>query len=380
MFKKNFRGILGLLLVLFVAGSLATGCYDDSELRASIDELKTQLDQLKTLVSTLQNDDAVTGVTQNADGSYTISFKKSGAVTIKNGADGQNGNDGNDGKDGTIINVVKGEDSYTFFFSDGTTIILPRYYEVRVLTFEDADYKGASETTSYWSNLVDDPQNNGPLLYGNGYAWLDDNNTFLSGAVAPFDYEAFTTFGFGSGGAAISNYGNGDFTGADPDRQLEVFNPKLEGAGRKGCGNNESDNFVVLYDAGEWAAADAGFSMNDSVARVIESVYVNNTCYAINVLKNGSAYGGQLASDGYFKVTATGYCGELKTNTLDFYLAENLSIVSKWVKWDLSGLGKVDMVIFSLSGSPELYNYGYLSAPAYFAIDDIAVRVYPDEQ
>ena len=76
MFKMNFRRVCGLLLVLFVAGSLATGCYDDSELRASIDGLKSQLDQLKTLVSTLQNDDAVTSVTQNPDGSFTITFKK----------------------------------------------------------------------------------------------------------------------------------------------------------------------------------------------------------------------------------------------------------------------------------------------------------------
>ena len=67
----NFRRVFGLALAIFVAGSLAVGCYDDSELRASIDNLKSQLEQLRNLVSTLQNDDSVTGVTQNPDGSYS---------------------------------------------------------------------------------------------------------------------------------------------------------------------------------------------------------------------------------------------------------------------------------------------------------------------
>ena len=42
MFKLNFRRVFGLFLIIFVAGSLATGCYDDSELRESIENLKTQ--------------------------------------------------------------------------------------------------------------------------------------------------------------------------------------------------------------------------------------------------------------------------------------------------------------------------------------------------
>ena len=100
MRKNYFRRVFGLALAILMAGSLAVSCYDDSELRASIDDLKTQLSQLQTLVSTLQNDDAVTGVTQNADGSYTINFKKSGAVTIRNGKDGKDGKDGDPGKDG----------------------------------------------------------------------------------------------------------------------------------------------------------------------------------------------------------------------------------------------------------------------------------------
>ena len=52
--------------------------------------------------------------------------------------------------------------------------------------------------------------------------------------------------------------------------------------------------------------------------------------------------------------------------------------ITGWTSWDLSKLGAVDKVVFSISGSPDLYGeYGF-NAPAYFAIDDVAVRVYPD--
>ncbi|MBO4536280.1 MAG: hypothetical protein J5702_03635, partial [Bacteroidales bacterium] len=254
MLKMNFRRVFGLALAFFVAGSLAVGCYDDSELRASIDNLKTQLEQLRSLVSTLQNDDAVTGVTQNADGSYTITFKKSGAVTIKNGKDGangENGENGQNGKDGSIIDVTKDNvnHTYVFTFSDGTTLILPQYSELRVLTFEDADYRGPIKTGTYFSSKVDDPQYGGPQLYGEQqYCWEDIYNTFLCGTVQPYDPKTWSG-GFSGGGMAISHYGNSTLEGADYTRQLEVLNTDYgDYSFVGGCGYNGSDNFVVAYD------------------------------------------------------------------------------------------------------------------------------------
>ena len=374
MQNNFFRRVLGLLTLVFVAGSLAVGCYDDSELRASIDDLKSQLTQLQTLVSTLQNDDSVIGVTQNPDGSYTIKFKKSGDVTIHNGKDGNNGKDG---KDGSIVSVTTDETTYIFTFSDGTTVILPRYYETRVLTFEDADYKGPAEIVNYWSSLIDEPQYGGPILYGKGCTWNDANNTILSGSVLPYDPETWSG-GLSGGGIAISNYGNGMISDISFLYQLEVFNPALDGAGRTGNGNNGSNNFAVVYDAGAWASNPAALSMTDGVARTIESVYVNNTCYTLDVLKNGNDYSAKMADNGFYKVTATGYVAGKAVGTSDFYLAKNLSFVCEWTKWDLSGLGAVDKVVFSISGSPEQYGDWGFNTPAYLAIDDVAVRYYPD--
>lgn len=382
MFKMNFRGILGCLLAVLVAGMVTTGCYDDSELRSSINDLKTQLQQLQTLVNTLQNDDAVTGVTPNPDGSYTINFKKSGSMTIRNGKDGENGKNGEngkDGKDGSIVSVAKGAETYTFIFADGTTVILPRYSEVRTLTFEDADYCGPENTTNYWSARIDEPQYGGPILYGTGCTWNDEQNTFLSGSVLPYDPETWSG-GFSGGGIAISNYGDWLMVNVDYTQQLTCYNYDLgDGGSREKAGNNGSDNFAVVYDAGAWGANPAALTFSDQEPRVIESLYVVNTLYTEYVLFYGNDYCAPLADNGFFKVTATGYFGETPTGTSEFYLAnKNRQFVSKWTKWDLSELGYVDKVVFSVSGSEELYGDWGINAPTYFAIDDIAVRVYPD--
>ena len=374
----NFRRVFGLALAIFVAGSLAVGCYDDSELRASIDNLKSQLEQLRNLVSTLQNDDSVTGVTQNPDGSYTINFKKSGAVTIKNGKDGKDGNDGHDGNDGSIISVVKGPDTYTFTFSDGTTLILPRYSEVRVLTFEDSDYVGPIKMANYWSSKIDEPQYGGPILYGDGCRWEDEYNTYLCGLVTPYDADTWSG-GFSGGGIAISNYGGGELKEGNYKIQLERYVPGLEKAVRQGVGNNKSDNFAVVYDGGAWGTNPAALTMKDGEPRVILSAYITNTTYTLNSLVNGDGSNPPMAQDGFFKIVATGYVGDEVTGSAEFFLAKGeYNFVTDWIKWDLSKLGAVDKVVFSLVASEDQYGTYGLNTPAYFAIDDISVRYYPD--
>ena len=63
-------------------------------------------------------------------------------------------------------------------------------YELRVLTFEDADYKGGTNFAgkSDWSSLIDNPQYMGSMLYPGGsgttdeskaYTWYDAGNIEL---------------------------------------------------------------------------------------------------------------------------------------------------------------------------------------------------------
>lgn len=358
MRKLSLRGVLGLAIAMLMAGTLAVSC---------IFEYETQFSQLEDLAASIQGQDAVVSVTPNADGGYDIKFKELGDVTIKKGVPGP---------EGEIKAVTQDPDNFLFVFSNGTVISLPRYYETCVLTFEDADYKGPSNIKSYWSSLIDEPQYGGPLLYGNGCTWADENNTFLSGSVLPYDAITWSG-GLSGGGIAISNYADGMLTGSDYTHQLEVYNPALDGAGRQGSGNNGSDNFAIVYDGGAWGTNPAAIVMKNGKT-VVESVYVNNTCYVLNSLINGDGYNPPMAADGYFKVTATGYADGEATGSEDFILASNDEYVTFWVMWDLSSLGAVDKIVFTLSGSPDLYGpYGF-NAPAYVAVDDITVRVYPE--
>ena len=88
----------------------------------------------------------------------------------------------------------------------------PAPAEIRVLTFEDADYKGGDNLVGErnWSSLVD-LEYEGPLLYPTDntlYRWADDNNTFLASEF-PNNYGDYKFWG---GGEALSHYTLTDYT------------------------------------------------------------------------------------------------------------------------------------------------------------------------
>ena len=253
---------------------------------------------------------------------------------------------------------------------------------MRVLTFEDADYQGISGSTNYWTALIDSPQNGGPLLYGDmsdwqagvEYKWLDDQNTQLYSELAGTEYG---TAKYWSGGFAGSNYVENDLTKGDPDHQLSVYQPnKSTGTG----GRNGSANFAVYCD-GSYGEGDdhlaslADLTFSDGEARVIDHLYVTSTTYFINVARNGNALSEAMADGDWVKITAIGY--DAAGNILDvrptFTLADGpQGIVTTWTKWDLSALGAVSKVKFDITST--VVENGSITLPAYFAIDDIAVK------
>ncbi|MBE6241185.1 MAG: hypothetical protein E7115_06790 [Bacteroidales bacterium] len=108
----NYFGRM-LCALLLCAGLVITGCYDDSALQGQIGSLSGQLQDhesrlkelerltaqqntnissLQTIITALQDKDYVTSVAPINEGDevvgYTITFSKSGAVTIYNGKDG----------------------------------------------------------------------------------------------------------------------------------------------------------------------------------------------------------------------------------------------------------------------------------------------------
>lgn len=260
-------------------------------------------------------------------------------------------------------------------------------YELRVLTFEDTDYKGTgtmqSTGTANWSSLIDDPQYGGKQLYGesgsgsneSNYFWADENNTMLAHEF-PYNWYSYCYWG---GGHAISNYNSGDIKTGAFNYQLTIYKKDVAGIANNYGGHDGSDNFCVHYGYHD----NSGFSAEnlpalyfyDGEARVIDHMYVTNTCYNLNCYIDGNGLTAKIGSDDWVKLTAIGYDSEGNevADKAEMYLCNGPeNIVMDWTKFDLSVLGAVTRVEFNISGSSD-NGYGF-SQPAYFAYDDVAVR------
>lgn len=261
-------------------------------------------------------------------------------------------------------------------------------YDIRTLTFEDTDYKATpysldycSTTINTWSDLIDDPQYMGPLAYGDTqsaeYHWWDEGNTELMHSF-PYNYDCYCYWG---GGHVISHYNSSDFTAfGDFNNQLTVYkNGATTDMNTTGGGHNGSNNFAVHFgyiDGSEWNMTEflPALTFADGIERIIDHMYVNNTCYALSCYIDGNSLTASIGEDDYVKLIATGYDEDnLKTGDCEFYLCNGPdNIVTDWTKWDLSSLGKVVSIEFNVTGSSD-NGYGF-SQPAYFAYDDVSVR------
>ena len=133
---KKIFSILTMVATLFAVSCSSeyddTAVWDElgkhneriSKLETLCGQMNTNISSLQAIVTALQNNDYVTGIapiTQNGvEIGYTISFSKSGIITIYHGEDGKDGVNGADGKDGTNgtdgkdgVNGADGKDGVT---------------------------------------------------------------------------------------------------------------------------------------------------------------------------------------------------------------------------------------------------------------------------
>ena len=243
-------------------------------------------------------------------------------------------------------------------------------YEVRVLTFEDADYRGTDNGGlgySDWSSLIDRAEYDGKLLYPDTpdrlYNWNDDGNTLLAS-------ELTNNYGdgkFWGGGHVLSNYTETEFAGVDYTRQLSVY-----GTG----GHNGSKNFCVHnghVEEGDTYSKLPAIYFSDGTARIVDHLWVANTAYAVNAFVNGDGQSPAFGEGDYLKAVAIGFdAAGSETGRSELYLAEGTEYLKAWTKWNLASLGAVVRIEFNIEGTKK-NEYG-LTTPAYFAYDDVAVR------
>jgi len=109
---------------------------------------------------------------------------------------------------------------------------------------------------------------------------------------------------------------------------------------------------------------------------------ITNTTYAALSMMNGDSFakkfGGVSGDDAdFFRLSIEGFNSGDSTGSVDFYLADyrfsdnSLDyIISEWTFLDLSNLGSVDQLQFSLASS-DVGSFG-INTPTYFAIDNLA--------
>ena len=128
---KPFGRILICVVTAVAAMAVTHSCFDDSDLRNSIDDLnnrvqaledfqkkvQSDINSLQELIQKIQSQVTVDRVETNTDGSYTIYFSDNTEITIRNG------NDGKDGLTPPTIIVMLGEDDVYYWgyqYPDGS--------------------------------------------------------------------------------------------------------------------------------------------------------------------------------------------------------------------------------------------------------------------
>lgn len=221
---------------------------------------------------------------------------------------------------------------------------------LKTLTFEGGN----------WASLIDNPQYGGTLLYGTAeqkaayepisYSWTDEETQLTSSLTASWG----GTYGYSEGGVAISNYIDTDIENHNTyTYQLAI------------PASNGSANFAVVY-------CDAFVSFADNQARLIKSMDVSPTTYQLGVTTYGDGYAASLAESGELYVTVTGYNGDEETGTVQIDMAKDGTLLTNWETVDLSSLGKVTKLGFTMDGS-DRSNYG-VKHPKYFAFDNVVVK------
>lgn len=177
--KQNF--LTKSLAVAIAAMMTFTGCYDDTdlvnrmdqaeadiaELQQLVKDINTNISSLVTVVDALKNSDQITSVTPLSDGSgYTITFSKSGTITIyngKNGVDGTNGTNGANGENGAdghtpVISVKLDQDGQYYWTVDGEYLT-------------DAEGKKIPATAHIATPQIRINEGNFEISYNEGLTW-----------------------------------------------------------------------------------------------------------------------------------------------------------------------------------------------------------------
>lgn len=201
---KVFARILSLISVFVLLTTTGCQTYDDTEINGRVDKLESQVTELRllvdklnsnltslvTAVDALNNQDQIVSVEKLPAGNgYTITFKKSGTITIYNGEkglDGKNGTDGLDGKDGKspVISISQDSDGKYYWTLDGEWLLVngqkvPATAEVTVPKIKVEDGKFLFSTNGTDWVVIGDAGTSGIGLIKNVREDVENNSVII---------------------------------------------------------------------------------------------------------------------------------------------------------------------------------------------------------
>ena len=203
--------------------------------------------------------------------------------------------------------------------------------------------------------------------------------TFEEAAITPASTESVLhlakTGTFESGNfvftqeVSVSDWGTYYFGNVVSNKKDATYKDDMDGDKSVKGGAYQGKNFLV------WTASYTG---EDGIklkqAAKVPGMYVCNSVYAYASMTKGDAFAGEpVGKDDWFLLTVNGALNGKAVNTsVEFYLAKGTDIVSDWTYVNLSKLGKVDELHFTLTGS-RTGDFG-LNTPAYFCIDNLGAK------
>lgn len=189
-------------------------------------------------------------------------------------------------------------------------------------------------------------------------------------------------------GAAFASWSQGFAFSSTTDSVTAGFGNQH--AARTAIGVNNSSNYGVAVQDG-FNGVNPTINLTGSAANnIVSGIYITNTTYAAISMRDGDfvgkIFGDPLDANGnndgtngedWFLLTIKGYTGgNLTTDSVNFYLADyrfvNNSqdyIITDWNWVDLTSLGAIDSLTFTLTSS-DVGSFG-MNTPAYFAFDNL---------
>lgn len=141
-----------------------------------------------------------------------------------------------------------------------------------------------------------------------------------------------------------------------------------------GNGASSSEKYAVGY-YGAWNTT-TPIAIKNSEGKLFtpQSVALTNAAYAFNNMRFGNSFSKIFTEEDKFELTFLGYKeGNATGTSVTVSLAEDGMILFTWKNIDLSALGEVDEIRFSMNSTDN--GLWGMNTPAYFCIDNFIAEV-----